>query len=137
MALGSSVGFWLGGGMGGAAGSVGGPVAAGTSVAGAIGVGVGGLIDAGIHFFSQGSSGGDDGGLGRWARGNGLNANSSTTQNLFDNRSTSVDDFISQFRKGGIRDVFPSEHLGKTVEEALREGGSIVRKLLIDQRWAK
>jgi hypothetical protein len=58
-------------------------------------------------------------------------------QNLFTNRSMKVTDFIGRFRKGGIREVFPSEFMDKTIDEALRLAGSTVRKLLTDGRFVR
>jgi hypothetical protein len=48
-----------------------------------------------------------------------------------------VGEFIGKFRKGSIREVFPSEYMEKTVDEALQEGGSQVRKLLTDGRFVR
>jgi hypothetical protein len=48
-----------------------------------------------------------------------------------------VSDYIGRFRKGSINRVFPGEFLDKTIEDALRTGGSDVRKLLIDRRFVK
>lgn len=49
---------------------------------------------------------------------------------LVAHRSLSVDEFISQLRKGSIRREFPGEFLDLTVEEALLGGNSTVRELL-------
>lgn len=67
----------------------------------------------------------------------GLNVNSRTSQQVLDNLDTSVDSFISQFRRASVRSEMPSEFLPKTVGEALQSGDSTVRKLLIDSRFAK
>jgi RHS repeat-associated protein len=79
----------------------------------------------------------DDGGLSQWARKNGWNAQSQTTQNLFNNRGMKVTDFIGRFRKASIRQALGNEYMDKTVDEALSEGGSTVRKLLGDGRFVK
>ncbi len=69
----------------------------------------------------------------------GLNIESPTTRQLLNNLDMSTKDFIGKFRKGSILSEFPGEFLkeGVTVEDALVNGGSKVRKLLIDGRFAK
>ncbi|HVF06821.1 MAG TPA: hypothetical protein VNA20_18435 [Frankiaceae bacterium] len=51
------------------------------------------------------------------------------------NRTMIVQEFISQFREASIRGEFPGEYLTVTVEQALLDGDSTVRKLLTDGRW--
>jgi hypothetical protein len=53
------------------------------------------------------------------------------------NRAMTVQDFIAQYRQASILRELPGEALDQTVEEALREGGSTVRKLLTDGRFAR
>jgi hypothetical protein len=67
----------------------------------------------------------------------GLNINSPTSRQILNSLGMKVTDFIGKYRAGSIRGKFPSEFLDKTVEEALTEGGSIVRKLLTDGRFVK
>jgi RHS repeat-associated protein len=117
-----------------------GGASAGAVAGGKAGMLLGSALDAAVllsEAIDGGASSEDDGGLGRWSRSNGLNASSSTTQNLFANRSMNVTDFIGRFRKGSIREVFPSEFMDKSVDEALRVGGSTVRKLLTDGRFVR
>jgi hypothetical protein len=66
-----------------------------------------------------------------------INAASEAGQQLLDNLGLTVDEFVSKFRKAGIRARIPSEFLQKTVLEALQAGDSTVRKLLTDSRFAK
>jgi hypothetical protein len=52
-------------------------------------------------------------------------------------RNLTVQEHITKYRKGGVKEVLPSEALNMTVEEALRRnvvGGVKVRKLLTDLR---
>ena len=49
----------------------------------------------------------------------------------------SVDSFISTYRKSSIRAEVPSEFINQTVEEALKNGNSTIRKLLTDGRFIK
>ena len=67
----------------------------------------------------------------------GLNSDSPTTRQLLTHVDMRVDAFISAFRRAGIRQEFPAEFLEMTVEEALRQRDSTVRKLLLDRRFAK
>jgi hypothetical protein len=67
----------------------------------------------------------------------GLKLESATSRHVFENRAMTVSDYIGKFRKGSINRVFPGEFLDKTVEDALRRGGSDVRKLLTDLRFVK
>ena len=67
----------------------------------------------------------------------GLNINSATTRQLLNNLDITVDEFISTFRKGSIREVFPGEFLDMSVEAALQSRDSTVRKLLLDGRFTK
>ena len=46
-------------------------------------------------------------------------------------------DYLAKFRKASVKEVFPKEFLDKTVGEALTEGSSIVRKLLVKGDFAK
>jgi hypothetical protein len=73
----------------------------------------------------------------RLARALGLNSDSPTTRQLLTHLDMRVDTFIGAFRRAGIRQEFPAEFLEMTVEEALRQGDSTVRKLLLDRRFAK
>ena len=69
----------------------------------------------------------------RWARKVKLNPNSLTTQQFYENRNLTVDQYIGKFRKGRINQVLPEEAKTMTVEEALRKkrvGGRNIRKLL-------
>ena len=67
----------------------------------------------------------------------GLNSDSPTTRQLLTHVDMRVDDFISTFRRAGIRQEFPAEFLEMTVEEALRRRDSTVRKLRLDRRFAQ
>ena len=72
-----------------------------------------------------------------WAEGLKLNPNSETTQQLYAHRTLAVEQYVSQFRKGRLREVLPTEARLMSVEEALRRsfiGGVNVRKLLTDTR---
>jgi RHS repeat-associated protein len=53
------------------------------------------------------------------------------------NRGMVVNDYISKFRKGYIRQKLGTDTLGKTVEQAILEGDSMTRKLLTSNRFAK
>jgi len=53
------------------------------------------------------------------------------------NRSMKVTDYISKYRKGSVRSEMPSQYLNMTVEQALLDKNSTVRKLLVDGRFAK
>lgn len=68
-----------------------------------------------------------------------LNAESPTSRQILDNLEMDVQEFISNYRKAGIEGVFPGEYLEKGVKlrDALKEGGSTVRKLLTDGRFTK
>ncbi len=66
-----------------------------------------------------------------------LNIRSPTTRQLLNSLDDKVVDFIGKYRMGGIKGKFPSEFLDKSVEQALRDGGSTVRKLLLDGRFVK
>jgi hypothetical protein len=44
---------------------------------------------------------------------------------------------VDEYRRGSIKAVFPEEFLNGTVEDALLNGGSTVRKLLINGRFVK
>jgi hypothetical protein len=109
----------------------------------AVGAGVGTALGRSLSslVFREGSSRAGSGGgqnpASSWGRQYGLNGNSPTTQNLYSNRGMKVDQFISRFRKGGIREVFPSEYMNMTVDEALQQGGSTVRKLLVNGRFVR
>jgi hypothetical protein len=66
-----------------------------------------------------------------------LNYEAATTRQLLANLGMTVEDFIGRFRLASIRSVFPREFLGMSVRDALLNGGSTVRKLLTDGRFAK
>ena len=70
-----------------------------------------------------------------------MSPNSSTTRQVFENRNLTADKYIEKFRDAGVRDVFPKEYMQKTVEECLNVnksfGGTTLRKLLTNGRWAK
>lgn len=65
----------------------------------------------------------------------GLNIESPIARQVLNNLDMMVTDFIGKFRRGAISRKFTSEFLDRTVEEALLEGGSSVRKLLTDTRF--
>jgi hypothetical protein len=72
-----------------------------------------------------------------WAQQVKLNADSITTQQLFACRTMSVQEYVSRFRKGRLREVLPTEALSMSVEVALQQrmvGGVNLRKLLTAQR---
>ena len=76
--------------------------------------------------------------LDAWAKKVRLNPNSPTTQQLFNNRYLTVQEYISRFRGGRVNREMPGEALNMTVDQALRLKGKIgskVRKLLIDNRF--
>ena len=56
---------------------------------------------------------------------------------ILDNLNVTVDEFISNFRKAGIRSRVPGEFLDKTVLEALQSGNSTIRKLLTNTEYFK
>ena len=66
-----------------------------------------------------------------------LNINSPITQQIIDSLDKSVDSFISTYRKSSIRAEVPGEFINQTVEEALKNGNSTIRKLLTDGRFIK
>jgi hypothetical protein len=73
----------------------------------------------------------------QWAKKLRLNPDSSTTQQLYDNRHLTVIEYIAKFRKGSINEVLPSEAKAISVEEALEKrfiGGINIRKLLASGR---
>ena len=53
------------------------------------------------------------------------------------NRSMTVREFVSTFRKASVARELGDEFMNMTVEQALRSGDTTVRKLLIDGRFAK
>jgi hypothetical protein len=72
-----------------------------------------------------------------WANDRKLNPNSPTTCQLFENRFLSVQDYISQFRRGSINTILPEDARIMTVEDAIKIGrvGDVnVRKRLTDNR---
>ena len=66
-----------------------------------------------------------------------INPNSDTGRQILENLDIPVKSFIAKNREGSINREFPSEFLNFSVEEALRQGGTKVRKLLTDGRFAK
>ncbi|WP_437812092.1 SpvB/TcaC N-terminal domain-containing protein [Sorangium sp. So ce1078] len=70
------------------------------------------------------------------ARKLGLNANSPTTRQVLNSLDMPVNQFVGQFRKGGILRELPGEVLNFSVEDALQYS-SKVKKLLIDGRFSK
>ena len=72
-----------------------------------------------------------------FARKFNMNLNSPTVRQVLNNLDETVSSFISKNRKSSIRRVFPGEYLNMTVEEALNSGNRTVKKLLIDNRFAK
>jgi hypothetical protein len=46
-------------------------------------------------------------------------------------------DFVAMFRKGNIRDVFHGEFMDRILDEVRSQGGSTVRKLLINSRFMR
>lgn len=72
-----------------------------------------------------------------WAGERKLNLNSFTTLQLYQYRQITVQDYISQFRRGTINAILPEAAKSMSVENALKIGKieSInIRKLLIDNR---
>lgn len=53
------------------------------------------------------------------------------------NRTMTVRDYISTFRKASVARELGDEYMNITVEQALKSGDTTVRKLLIDGRFAK
>ncbi len=78
----------------------------------------------------------------QWAIALKLHPDSSLTQQLYEHRSLTVLDYMSQFRKGKNVRMIPRRALTMTVEELLHElktsrgrfEGANVRKILIDLR---
>ena len=66
-----------------------------------------------------------------------LNINSPITQQIIDSLDKSVDSFISTYRKSSIRAEVSGVFINQTVEEALKNGNSTIRKLLTDGRFIK
>lgn len=79
-----------------------------------------------------GAVGGGVGDL-KFARKIGLDVNSPAVAH----RAMTVQDYVAQYRKASILRELGSELLDQTVEQALLEGGSTVRKLLTDGRFAR
>ncbi len=75
--------------------------------------------------------------LERKAKSLNINFNSPTSKSIVSNLDMNVVDFIGQFRKASVKNEFPSEFFGMTVEEALKSKNSTVRKLLLDNRFLK
>ena len=71
------------------------------------------------------------------AEGWGLNADSSTTEEILEHLDMSVAEFVGSMRKGSIRRELPAEALDSTLREALDGGDPKVRKLLLDRRWRR
>ena len=72
-----------------------------------------------------------------WAVERKLNCDSPTTRQLYEHRSITVQDYISQFRKASINAVLPETAKSLTVEIALKLGKIEtvnIRKLLTDNR---
>ena len=72
-----------------------------------------------------------------WAAKRKLGSQSLTTQQLYENRFLSVQDYIIQFRKSAINSILPEEAKSIAVEDALsigRIGNINIRKLLTDNR---
>ena len=71
------------------------------------------------------------------AKGWGLNADSSTTEEILEHLDMSVAEFVGSMRKGSIRRELPAEALDSTLREAFDSGDTTVRKLLLDRRWRR
>jgi len=72
-----------------------------------------------------------------WAKERKLNSSSATTQQLYENRASTVQTYVSEFRKGRVNEVLPEEAKEMLVEDAIKLGriGNVnIRKLLIDSR---
>lgn len=67
----------------------------------------------------------------------GMNIDSKTTQHILGNVDMKVEEFIGKFRKGNIKEVFPEEFMKLTIEQALTDGKSTVRKLLTNTEYYK
>jgi hypothetical protein len=73
----------------------------------------------------------------QWASDRHLGSQSPTTQQLYENRFLTVQDYISQFRKAAINSILPESAKSLTVEDALAIGKIDeinIRKLLTDNR---
>jgi hypothetical protein len=73
----------------------------------------------------------------QWAADRPLGSQSTTTQQLYENRLLTVQDYISQFRKASINSILPESAKSLTVEDALAIGkidDINIRKLLTDNR---
>lgn len=73
----------------------------------------------------------------RFAQKYNINGSSEASREVLFNLDMNVDKFISTFRQGSIRGVFPSQFLQMSVREAIASGDSTVRKLLTNGRFAK
>jgi RHS repeat-associated protein len=74
----------------------------------------------------------------KWARKHQLKLDSPRAKQVVDNRDMKVVDFVGKFRQGKIWGVLSQEEWGqRTVREAIEEGGTTVRKMLTDNRWAQ
>jgi RHS repeat-associated protein len=73
----------------------------------------------------------------KFARNVGINASSPGSKAVLGNLDMPVENFIGLFRQASVRSEMPKEFMKKTVREALKDGSSTVRKLLIDKRFAK
>ena len=72
-----------------------------------------------------------------WAKERKLNASSATTRQLYKNRDSTVQAYVSEFRKGRVNEVLPEEAKEMLVEDAIKLGriGNVnIRKLLVDSR---
>jgi len=86
---------------------------------------------------SQSNAQGTNPDLARLGAQLGIKADSKAGANVLENRNTTVREFIAKNRRASILRRFPSEYLDKTVEQAIRQGGTDVKKLLLDSRFSK
>jgi hypothetical protein len=68
----------------------------------------------------------------QWCRRHNI-GDTPVTKQLYDNRKSTVREYVSKYRKGGINQVLPGEAENMTIEEFLKVkfvGGVNVRKLV-------
>jgi len=73
----------------------------------------------------------------RFAQKYHINGDSEAGREILFNLDKTCEQFISAFRRAGIRGEFPGEYLKMSVREAIASGDTTVRKLLTDSRFAK
>ncbi len=138
---GAATGAVVGGVTGGIAGGAGGTLVA--PGIGTVGGGVAGAAEGTTYGAMAGASLGTAYGMFSCATGAGSGGSGKFDKRNPSHRKMTASEIISQFKKGGIRSVFPSEKLGltfETIESQARSGDSAAQtavKLLTDSRFNK